>query len=144
MQPVIINEVLNAVNGLKNNGKSANIVSTLVLKENINKLSEILTHIFNNCISDGYFPNELKTGCITPIYKSGIKTEVNNYRPVCSLSPFSKIFERIIYNRMIIFIEQNQIFSKTQFGFHSGLSTESALQTLLIKSTVALIKDTIL
>ena len=133
MQPVIINEVLNAVNGLKNNGKSANIVSTLVLKENINKLSEILTHIFNNCISDGYFPNELKTGCITPIYKSGIKTEVNNYRPVCSLSPFSKIFERIIYNRMIIFIEQNQIFSKTQFGFRSGLSTESALANFIDK-----------
>ena len=60
MQPVIINEVLNAVSSLKNNGKSANIVSTLVLKENINKLSEILTHVFNNCISDGYFQDELK------------------------------------------------------------------------------------
>ena len=133
MQPIIINEVLNAINGLKNNGKSANIVSVLVLKENINKVSEILTHIFNNCISDGYFPDELKTGCITPIYKSGLKTEVNNYRPVCSLSPFSKIFEIIIYNRMIDFIEQNNIFSKTQFGFRSGLSTESALAHFIDK-----------
>ena len=57
MQPVIINEVLNAINGLKNNGKSANIVSILVLKENIDKVSEILILIFNNCISGGYFPD---------------------------------------------------------------------------------------
>ena len=90
-------------------------------------LSDILVFIFNLCVSQGYFPTELKTGCITPIYKSGSKNCINNYRPVCSLSPFSKIFERVIYNRMIEYIENNDIFSKTQYGFRKGLSTENAI-----------------
>ena len=95
MSPIISNEVFLAINNLKNNGKGVNIVSTITLKENKTILSEVLPHIFNNCISDGYFPFELKEGCITPIYKGGTKTELNNYRPVCSLPSFSKIFERL-------------------------------------------------
>ena len=46
---------------------------------------------------------------------------------MCSLSPFSKIFEKVIHNRMIAFIEKNNILSETQFGFRKGLSTEAAL-----------------
>ena len=99
----------------------------MVLKDNSNTISEILIHIFNICVVNGYFPNELKIGCITPIFKSGSKQDVKNYRPVCSLSPFSKIFEKIIYNRMIDFIDQNNILSQNQFGFQKGLSTESAI-----------------
>ena len=72
-------------------------------------------------------PEELKTGCITPIYKNGPKNDVKTYRPVCSLLPFSKILEKIIYNRMIEFIDQNEILSSNQFGFRKGLSTESAI-----------------
>ena len=130
---MIKDEEISAVKHLNDNGKSIHNTSSLVLKEINCKLSDILTHVLNNCISDGYFPTELKTGCITPIYKNGTKSEVNNYRPVCSLTPFSKIFERIIYNRMIRFIEDNNISSSTQFGFRSGLSTESAIIQFLDK-----------
>ena len=133
MGPVVNNEVVNVVNNLKNNGKSAKKVSTIVLKYNINKISNILSHIFNMCLAEGYFPNELKEGCITPIFKCGSKTDVNNYRPVCSLSPFSKIFERIVYEKIITFIEANDIFSKSQFGFRKGLSTESAIINFIDK-----------
>ena len=90
-------------------------------------ISVIIAFIFNLCITQGYFPIELKTGCLTPIFKSGAKNDVSNYRPVCSLSPFSKIFEKVIHNRMIAFIEKNNILSETQFGFRKGLSTEAAL-----------------
>ena len=133
MSPVMSNEVSNAISVLKNNGKGANIISTITLKNNKHTLSEILAHIFNNCISDGYFPFELKDGCITPIYKGGSKTELNNYRPVCSLLPFSKIFERILYDRMINYIEKHNIFSKNQFGFRKGLSTENAIINFIDK-----------
>ncbi|CAL4070278.1 unnamed protein product [Meganyctiphanes norvegica] len=132
-EPIVSIDILKTVNKLKNNGKGPNIVSTLVLKHNKDKLSDILTHIFNKCFADGCFPYELKTGCITPVYKGGSKSDVNNYRPICSLSPFSKIFERIIYDKMISFIEINTIFSKTQFGFRSGLSTEGAIIDFLDK-----------
>ena len=133
MLPITSNEVSNAINSLKNNGKGVNVISTIALKDNKIVLSEVLTHIFNNCISDGYFPFELKEGCITPIYKGGIKTELNNYRPVCSLLSFSKILERIIYDRMITYIEKNNILSKTQYGFRKGLSTENAIINFIDK-----------
>ena len=124
---------LSAIKNLKPNGTGINKISTLVLNDNINNLSNILSQVYNNCISDGYFPEELKTGCITPIYKGGKKCEVSNYRPVCSLIPFSKIFERIIYDRMMTFIESNNILSKTQFGFRKGMSTETAIINFIDK-----------
>ena len=133
MNPVISNEVQKAISNLKSNGKGVNIISTLALKDNKCTLARILAHVFNKCISDGYFPTELKDGCITPIYKGGTKTELNNYRPICSLLPFSKIFERIIYDRMINFIEQNDILSITQYGFRNGLSTENAIINFIDK-----------
>ena len=111
MNSISKDEISKAVKKLKYNGKGTNIISTMVLKDNTNKLSEILTNVLNICISSGYFPDELKTGCITPIFKNGSKNEVKNYRPVCSLSPFSKIFEKIVYQRMVDFIDQNKILS---------------------------------
>ena len=133
MPPVSSNEVSNALSDLKNNGKGANTISSIALKNNKHTLSEILSHLFNNCISDGYFPVELKDGCITPIYKGGQKNEFNNYRPVCSLLPFSKIFERVLYNRMISYIDKQNILSKNQFGFRKGLSTENAVINFIDK-----------
>ena len=70
---------------------------------------------------------ELKCGCITPIYKNGEKTSVKNYRPVCSLSSFSKIMEKVVYNRMMAFIDKHQILSSKQFGFRKKMGTETAL-----------------
>ena len=69
----------------------------------------------------------MKLGCITPIFKKGDKDSIEIYRSVCSLSPFSKIIEGIIYDRMITFINKNNIFSNSQFGLRKDMSTESAL-----------------
>ena len=119
-------EIVNAINGLKTTN-GVNQVSTDILKEINSGISGPLLHIFNLCIRDGYFPTELKLGCITPIFKKGDKYSMSNYRPVCSLSPFSKIFERIIYNRMLEFINKNNIFSDTQYGFRKKKNAEAAL-----------------
>ena len=126
MSPIVKNDIDTAVNSLKVcNG--VNMISTHVLKESVSVLSEPLSYIFNLCIQQGYFPVELKTGCITPIFKKGDKYSIDNYRPVCSLSQFSKIFEKIVYKHMITFIHRNKIITSSQYGFQSGKSTESAL-----------------
>ena len=127
MYPIVKKEIECAINDLKNNGRGVNKISASVFKQGKSIISDILAYIFNLCVTQGYFPIELKTGCLTPIFKSGSKKDVSNYRPVCSLSPFSKIFERVTYNRMIDFIEKNNILSNTQFGFRKGLSTEAAI-----------------
>ena len=64
---------------------------------------------------------------ITPIYKGGTKETINNYRPVCSLSSISKIMEKVIYNRMIKFIDKYNILSTKQYGFRKNMGTDTAL-----------------
>ena len=125
--PCKSSEISKAITDLKDNGKGLYVVSKSVLESCSHIISPILSHITNLCLKDGYFPEELKLGCITPIFKNGKKDLVDNYRPVCSLSPFSKIIERIMYDPMIKFIDKNKIFSGSQFGFRKGMSTETAI-----------------
>ena len=127
MSPIVSKEIESAITYLKNSGSGLYQVSSKVLKEVKSTISNALAIIFNSCIKYGYFPEELKIGCITPVFKKGDKTNISSYRPVCSLSLFSKIFERIIYDRMVNFIDKNNIFSKYQFGFRKNMNTETAL-----------------
>ena len=124
-------EIVNAINGLKTTN-GVNQVSTDILKEINSGISGPLLHIFNLCIRDGYFPTELKLGCITPIFKKGDKYSMSNYRPVCSLSPFSKIFERIIYNRMLEFINKNFFFLTHSMDLGKRKMLKQHYWTLLI------------
>ena len=128
--PIINKDIESVIKNLKNNNGIHNI-STIVLKEIMLEISEPLSFIFNLCISQGYFPIELKSGCITPTYKKGEHSNIENYRPVCSLSQFSKIFEKVIYHQMINYIEKNKIITNSQFGFRANKSTESALIDLV-------------
>ena len=126
MFPVVVGEVESAISQLKNTNAVMSI-SSAVLEEVSSTISPYLTDIFNSCIHQGYFPRELKLGRITPVHKKGCKLSTMNYRPICNLSPFSKIFERIMYNRMLDFIKKCNIFSSAQFGFQKDMGTENAL-----------------
>ena len=66
--PCESNEVLKSIFNLKSNGKGLYVISTTVLESCGHIISPILSHIINLCMNDGYFPEELKLGCITPIY----------------------------------------------------------------------------
>ena len=125
--PTNHDEIKNVVNDLKDNGMGLNKISNSVLKYSIDAISPILTRVINRCIQQGYFPHELKTGCITPIHKNGPKTCIKNYRPVCSLSSLSKIIEKVVYNRMMNFIDKHNILSSKQFGFRKKMGTDTAL-----------------
>ena len=120
-------EIEDIIKDLKDNGAGLKIISNSVLKYSNSEISPLLSEIINKCINQGYFPQELKCGCITPIYKNGEKTSVKNYRPVCSLSSFSKIIEKVVYNRMMAFIDKHEILSSKQFGFRKKMGTETAL-----------------
>ena len=62
-------EILKTISNLKSNGKGLYVISTSVLESCGHIISPILSHIINLCLNDGYFPEELKLGCITPIFK---------------------------------------------------------------------------
>ena len=66
-----------------------------------------LANIINKCISFGIFPNKLKVAEVIPVYKSKPADSPGNYRPISLLLSLSKIFKRIILNRMISFFKNN-------------------------------------
>ena len=73
----------------------------------------------------------LKCSIITPIFKSGDPCSLQNYRPISNLSVFAKVFERCMYNRLLKFITHFKLFSPNQYGFLKGLSTETAVSSLV-------------
>lgn len=89
-----------------------------------------LTYLFNQCISKGIFPQALKKAVVHPIHKNGDKSFINNYRPIALLPSISKILERLIYNRLIKYIERKGLLATTQFGFRPNKSTDDAVHEL--------------
>ena len=110
----------------------ANVITSLINKKAIRSkdietyfikissviIAPILSKLFNQCIlTTGEFPKCLKIAEVIFIFKKGSATNVSNYRPISLLSQFDKIFNKIIYNRIIDFIEKYTLLSDHQYGF---------------------------
>ena len=102
-------------------------ISPKLLKYCANLLCDPIQHLFQMSLSNSYLPIEWRTHCVTPIFKSGDRSKVSNYRPISLLCVISKVFEKIIFNASINFL--SDIFTPHQFGFLPGRST---LQQLLL------------
>lgn len=94
-------------------------------------LTQILHLLFNKSLEQGIFPSALKVSKIIPIHKGDSLFEMSNYRPISLLPIFSKILEKLMYSRVIDFINRYKILYENQFGFQKGLSTEFAINSLL-------------
>ena len=80
----------------------------------------------------------MKIAKVIPLFKSGDTTSFSNYRPVSVLPVFSKILERIMYNRLLAFINNNNLLYDYQFGFRNKRSPNLALIFLVDKISTAL------
>ena len=69
------------------------------------------------CFANGIFPKNATTTKIVPIFKKGERDNPTNYRPISILTSFVKIFERIIYNSVITFLNKHKVILDTQYGF---------------------------
>ena len=85
-----------------------------------------LTYICNKFLSFGVFPERIKYAIIKPVYRKVNKLLTANYRPISLLTPFSKIFEKLIYSRSYKQKCTNNILVKEQYGFRINSSTEAA------------------
>jgi hypothetical protein len=106
-------------------------ISVKILKESYPFISSPLTKIFNQSLSTGNFPEYMKYSNIKPIYKNGDKNIMVNYRPISVLPSFSKIFEKLVFVRLMHHFTNNNILSKDQFGFKPNSSTDNAIFKLL-------------
>lgn len=105
-------------------------ISCSFIKKYMKYLTPHLTYLFNLCLSTGIFPKVFKTALIKPIHKNGDKSCVNNYRPIAILPSLSKILERIIYKRLVLYLESNNLLATAQYGFRSSRSTSDAVNQL--------------
>ncbi|XP_045452345.1 uncharacterized protein LOC123661426 [Melitaea cinxia] len=92
-----------------------------------------LTNCINVCLAQGVYPDTLKIAKVSPIFKSGCRSNPSNYRPISVLPVMSKIFERILYNRLNAYFSEKQFLSKRQYGFRPKSSTLSAVVDLITK-----------
>lgn len=108
-------------------------IQVILLKKCSKYIVPVLTKLFNLCISSGQYPNCLKTAKVTPIYKSGLKNCVSNYRPISVLSNLNKIFEKILHVRLTNFLTGTHYFYSHQYGFRKQCGTHTACTELLNK-----------
>ena len=94
-------ELLDIMSQLDNN--KASDIPIRVIKKTAHLICPVLADYFNILMAEGTFPDVLKVGRVTPIFKKGNLEEVGNYRPVSTLPIFGKIFEKVLYSRIYNF-----------------------------------------
>lgn len=125
--PVSVEEISEIITSLNSSAASGyDGLSVKIIKNSKSELAPILTTLINKSFNDGIFPDILKVARVVPIFKSGDKTDPNNFRPVAVLSNLSKIVEISIKRRLIGHLVNINFVNKNQFGFQKASSTMSA------------------
>lgn len=122
-------EVLNGLLTLKHsNSPGPDGVPTAILKLCAHELYIPLTNMFNHSLSSGNFPSVWKSSFINPLFKSGSRSNIENYRGIAKLSAIPKLFEKLVTNRLLHFV--GCLFSPYQHGFVRGRSSTTNLLEL--------------
>ena len=131
IKPVTPSEIIKLINDL-NIDKTVPSTSGPIklLKLAAPKIAKHLCSLFNRCISEGVFPDCLKIAEVIPLFKTGSKSFVWNFRPISILPPLSKVFEKCLHSRLFEFLEFHKVLDINQFGFKAKCSTENAVLKL--------------
>ena len=90
-------------------------------------MSTSLAYICNLSLNNSIFPDKWKKAKVTPIFKSGDKSNVSNYRPISVVPIISKIIERYVHNQLYAYLCSRNILSDAQSSFRTNYSTTTTL-----------------
>jgi hypothetical protein len=134
---VTLVEIENAIDDLKlSKAEGIDGIGNEILKNSKIVIVPMLCILFNHLLSSGIFPNEWGKAIIVPIYKNGTKEDPNNYRGISLLTCISKLFTKILNNRLVNWATENDKMHDIQAGFTKKKSTVDhifVLQTLVTK-----------
>ena len=103
-------------------------IRVVILKNCEPELSYILTELFNMCLKESCFPDCCKVSLVVPVFKNvGERSPAKNYCPASLHSGVSKVFEKLVNNRIVDHLEKCGLFSDFQYGFWSSQSTADLL-----------------
>lgn len=130
--PVTKPEIIKVIHSLDQSKSTGDFsIPKQVFNSVPDKLAEILEILINLTFETGIFPSSLKKVKVIPVFKNkGSNQDVTNYRPISLLSNVDKIFEKLVYSRLISYLERHNILSDRQFGFRKKHSTKLALISL--------------
>ena len=132
-------EIIDLVNDLRSGTVAGyDTISVSIVKESIRIISEPLTHIINLSIQSGIVPDRMKIARVISIFKSSDSSLLTNYRSVSVLPVFSKLLDKVVYNRILKYLDKHGILFKNQYGFRKGHSTSFALLHLFEKISSAI------
>ena len=137
LSPVTHAEINQIIMGLKNGAVGYDEITAVTLQLVSLHIIEPLMYICNLSLNQGIFPTEMKLANVIPLYEANNPDVFNNYRPVSLLCTLSKVLERVMYSRLIEYLETFKISLDNQFGFRKWHSSYMALIQLmdqLIKS----------
>ena len=132
LEPPSVNEVVVAINSLnfyKSFGHDD--IPPFFLRTACCVLAPTLCYFVDNAFRLGIFQQSCKIAKIVPLFKTEKTEELTNYRPKSILTCFSKIFEKLIYSRLISFFQKNSVLHDSQYGFRNGMSTTHAVLDVL-------------
>ena len=133
-KPIVEMDIIKIINKFNSNkGAFNDNIGNLIIKRVANQIVKPLTMIFNLSISTGIVPEMLKIAKVVPIHKKDEAEKFLNYGPVSLLPCFSKILERLVFNRCVEYIDIHEILNGKQFGFRPKHSTYMAIMQLVDK-----------
>ena len=102
-------------------------ISNVLLKDIGCYIVSPLTIIFNESLMMGIFPEVMKLADVVPLYEAKEKFLETNYRPISLLTTMSKILEKVVYNRVYKFLNDNDQLYENQYGFRNRHSCDNAV-----------------
>ena len=120
-------DIQNIILQLKNKSCSIDSYPIKVIKILAPILSSILAILINKSFITGKFPDALKIARVTPIFKTGDKQDISNFRPISILPIISKIYEKVVLIQILSFIDKFKLLHNNQYGFRPNRSTTQAI-----------------
>ena len=89
-----------------------------------------MLNVCNFSLEQGVFPHSLIKARVIPVFKSGDKNQLNNFRPISILYSLGKVIEKILSVQLETYFNENNLLTPAQFAFRRGIFTEDAVQNL--------------
>jgi hypothetical protein len=111
-----------------NNSTGPGGIPNILLKKLCSQLCVPLCHIFTISFGSQQLPDDWKHAFVMPLFKQGVASDPNNYKPISLISSCCRVMERIINKELIDYLLKNSLITKQQHGF---IKSRSACGNLL-------------
>ena len=140
LNPTNYNEVMSIIENINpSKATGPHSIPPFLLSKIYAYICHPIADLINMSFKQGIYIDALKVSKTIPIFKDkGSELDVQNYRPISLLSNINKIFEKIMFKRVVDFLNKNKCLYKKQFGFRQKHSTVHALLDLTEEIRMAL------